>query len=122
MKTAAMILAIVAFGAAMINLWKFYHLKTEALRANGDSWAGLKSWMWNAPLRVRGFQGHAADLAAASTKAGIVFYVCFLVAIVAFSTANDDFDTAIVALCFSPIVLGFFALCLLRSPNSKMGH
>jgi hypothetical protein len=125
MKTAAMILAIVAFGAAMISGLIHHGLKTQAHKANGERWPGMKSWMWNMPLRVRDFQGHAADLAAASTKVAIVGYACFLAAIVALAIAKDDpafWYDAIGALAISPVVLGLFALCLHRSPNSKMGH
>jgi hypothetical protein len=121
MKTAAMIFAVLGFGGGAIGWLMFYGLRKEALKADGDRWPVL-GWMSNMPLEVRNFHGHAADLAAASTKAGIVGYVCFLVATVALAIANDDPDTAILALVFSPFVLGIFALCLLRSPSSKTGH
>jgi|SRR5262249_45266686 len=125
MKAIAMIFAVLAFGGSLISLWMFYHLKTEAHRANGERWPVLKSWMWNMPLRVSDFQGHAADLAAASTKAGMAFFVCFVAGFFAFAIATgkpEAWDMAFLGLILSPVLLGLSALHLRRSSNGRMGQ
>ena len=125
MKTAAMIFAVLAFGGAAICWLMSNSLTAKAYRARGDDRPAWKAWTWNWPLEVSNFDGHAADLAAASNKAGIAGYVCFLAALFALAIGKDDpqlWNFAVGGLLFSPLVLGVFALCLLRSPKRTAGH